>query len=360
MNRVSADRAPIDILRTKIDRIDAEIVRLLNERAGVAREIGDIKRQSQQGVFAPNREERLLDRLVQVNGDVLPKEALIAIYREIISACRSLEANLHIAYFGAEASFTHIASRQRFGASAVYVPQPTQEEVFRHVERGDCQYGVVPIENSTMGVVIESLDLFVRSPLRILGEILLPVVHNLLSKERVEDIRRVYSHRQALMQCREWLRTHLPNAEKLEVSSTSDAAKRSAIEPGSAAIASELASECYNVPVLFRHIEDSTENVTRFFIIGRETVEPTGKDKTSLVFSVRHEVGALVKVLERFAHHGINLATIESRPSRVQKWEYLFFVDVWSHEKEPSLATALNEIKPFCQSLKVLGSYPRG
>jgi len=354
------EHPPLESLRAKIDAVDKEIVRLLNERARLAREVGERKRLSQQDIFAPDREEQLLDRIVQANDNVLPKEALVAIYREIISACRSLEAELRIAYFGAEASFTHIASRQRFGASAIYVPQPTQEEVFRQVERGECHYGVVPIENSTMGVVSESLDLFVRSPLRILGEILLPVVHNLLSKERLEDIRRVYSHRQALMQCREWLNAHLPHAEKMETASTSEAAKRCASEPGSAAIASELAAEYYNVPILFRHIEDSTQNVTRFFIVGRGTVEPTGKDKTSLVFSVKHEVGALVRILERFAHHGLNLASIESRPSRVQQWEYLFFVDVWSHEKEPAMAAALEEIKPLCQSLRVLGSYPRG
>lgn len=353
-------KSSLESLRAEIDRIDAEIVRLLNERARIARQIGEIKRQSQKGAFVPSREEQILDRLVRLNGEALPKEGLIAIYREIISACRSLEANLTVAFFGSEASFTHIASRQRFGASATYVPQPTQEEVFRRVERGECQYGVVPIENSLMGVVSESLDLFVRSPLRILGEILLPVTHNLLSKEPMEKIERVYSHRQALMQCREWLRSHLPHAEKIEVSSTADAAKRCVTESGSAAIASELASEYYGVPILFRHIEDSADNVTRFFIIGRETVEPTGKDKTSLVFSVKHEVGALVRVLERFAQHGLNLAAIESRPSRVQQWEYLFFVDVCSHEKDPEMAAALEEIKPLCQSLKVLGSYPRG
>lgn len=352
--------SPLESLRAEIDRIDGEIVRLLSERAQVARQIGEIKRQSHQGAFVPSREEQLLDRLVQLKGEALPKEGLIAIYREIISACRSLEANLTVAFFGSEASFTHIASRQRFGALATYVPQPTQEEVFRRVERGECHYGVVPIENSLMGVVSESLDLFVRSPLRILGEILLPVTHNLLSREPVEKIERVYSHRQALMQCREWLRTYLPRAEKIEVSSTADAAKRCAVELGSAAIASELASEYYGVPILFRHIEDSSDNVTRFFIIGRETVEPTGRDKTSLVFSVKHEVGALVRVLERFARHGLNLAAIESRPSRIQQWEYLFFVDVCSHEKDPEMAAALEEIKPLCQSLKVLGSYPRG
>jgi chorismate mutase/prephenate dehydratase len=271
-----------------------------------------------------------------------------------------LEAELRIAFFGAEASFTHIASRRQFGSSAIYVARPTQADVFREVERGDCLYGVVPIENSTNGVVIESLDLFARSSLRILGEILLPVAHNLLSNSPMEAIERVYSHPQALAQCREWLNAHLPRVEKFEISSTSEAARRVAQESGSAAIASELAAEKYGVNILHTHIEDSIENVTRFFVIGPHAAEPTGNDKTTLLFSIRDEVGSLVRVLERFSKYGIDLTNLVSRPSRIRSWEYLFFADVSGHVKDASLEAALAEVEQVCLYLKVLGSYPCG
>jgi len=348
-------------LRAEIDRIDADILRLLNERGRVAQEVAHVKRSSNQSYYAPHREEQLLARLRELNRDgSLPDDAIAAIYREIISACRALEAELRIAYLGPEASFTHIASRRQFGSSAVYAPCPTQADIFREVERGAAHYGVVPIENSTMGVVIESLDLFARSPLTILGEILLGVTHNLLSNCSLEAIQRVYSHRQAFAQCREWLAQHLPNVDRFEISSTAEAARRAATEDGTAAIASELAAETYSLTILHRHIEDSPDNTTRFLVVGSHEVEPTGDDKTSLLFTVRHEVGALVRVLNEFAAHGINVMTLQSRPSRIRSWEYLFFADLAGHAKDDAVKAALSQIEPLCLYVKVLGAYPRG
>ena len=348
-------------LRAEIDRLDAEILERLNERGRLALEIGSLKHGDEQPIYAPHRERAVLARLRELNrGGVYPDEAIEAIFGEIISASRALEKPLHIAYLGPEATFTHIAARRKFGVSVVYVPQPTQQEVFREVEGCRCHYGVVPVENSTMGVVIDTLDLFSETSLRICGEVLLPITHNLLSKVPLDKVERIYSHQQAFAQCRGWLQEHLPGAERIALSSTSEAARRAAAEPNTAAIASQLAAETYGLDILAEHIEDRVDNITRFLVVGHHAAEPTGNDKTSIRFMVRHEVGALVRVLERFRDHGINLSSIESRPSRIRSWEYVFYIDVAGHADVAPLAEALREVERECQSLRVLGSYPCG
>jgi chorismate mutase/prephenate dehydratase len=353
-------QASLEELRSGIDRVDGEILALLTRRAELAREVGTLKRQRGERAYAPHREEMLLDRLREMGRDAgLSPEAVTRIFREIISACRALEAPLRVAFLGPEATFTHIATHRHFGSDVHFSPQPTQADVFQQVERERADYGVVPIENSTMGVVGDTLDLFARSGLQICGEILLPVAHHLLGNATLAAVERTYSHRQAFAQCALWLRRHLPNCEQIEVGSTAEAARRAAKEPGAAAIASDLAAELYGLNILAQHIEDSSENITRFLVIGRHIAGRTGRDKTSLLFAVKHEVGALVRVLERFGSHDINLAKIESRPSRIRSWEYLFYVDVEGHTDDESLRAALAEIEAVCQFVKVLGSYPR-
>ncbi|MDA1190579.1 MAG: prephenate dehydratase [Candidatus Poribacteria bacterium] len=348
-------------LRDKIDSLDAQILALLNERGRTAQEIGALKEGNRQAIYAPHRERQVLTRLSELNrGGVYPDGSVRAIFGEIISASRALETPMRVAYLGPEASFCHLAARQKLGASADFLPQPTQREIFREVELRRCDYGVVPVENSTMGIVVDSLDLFASSPLKICGEILLPVTHNLLSKSKLEDVKRVYSHQQALSQCRGWLREHLPGIEQIALSSTSEAARRCVSEVDAAAISSAFAAETYGLDILQDHVEDLAENVTRFLIIGHHCAEPTGEDKTTLRFMLRHEPGALVRVLERFREGGFNVTSIQSRPSRVKTWEYVFFAEVVGHADRQPLKDALVEIQSVCTSVDVLGSYQRG
>ena len=349
----------IERLRKEIDEIDREIVNLLARRAKAAQAIGRIKNDSNMPIYAPARERAVLDNIVAQNEGPLPASSLKSIFREIISACRALEQRPKIAYFGMPASFTHMAALKTFGSECVFVPHNDIRDIFSAVVKGSANYGVVPIESSTGGIVPETVDQFIDSPLLISGEAYLDVHHYLLSKGTLEEVKRVYSHAQPFAQCEQWLRENLPGAELITEASTSHAAQRAAAEgPGAAAISTELAAELYDLNIIAERIEDRAINRTRFWIIGQCENPPTGRDKTSLLFSTRHEAGALYRALETYARHNINLTMIQSRPSPNRPWEYVFFVDFQGHVSEPHVEQALRELERCSQFVRVLGAYP--
>jgi chorismate mutase/prephenate dehydratase len=347
--------------RKEIDQIDDEILRLLNERSKFVIEIGKLKKQSDTdaNLHTPRREAEIVDRLIERNTGPFPNEAIRPVYREIMSASLSLESPQKVAYLGPRATFTHLACIQKFGASPQYVPVNSIKDVFNEVERGRANFGVVPIENSTEGVVNHTLDMFIDSNLLIYGEVLQEVSHHLLSKaSRTEDVKKIYSHPHAIAQCRQWLETNLPHVPVSEVPSTARAAELCADDPSAAAIASELAGQLYGLKTLKSRIEDNINNYTRFLILSQKPPERTGRDKTSIMLSVKDKVGALYDLLRPFASYGLNMTKIESRPSRRKAWEYIFFVDVEGHIEEDRVKKALEEIKGRCLFLKILGSYP--
>jgi chorismate mutase/prephenate dehydratase len=355
------DSQEIQSLRKQIDEVDLQILKLLNRRASLVSEIGKIKLRSKRTVYIPSREHEIFKRLIERNEGPFPSEGVRSVFREIVSASRSLERPLRIAYLGPEATFTHLASLRQFGGSADHLPRPSIGEVFDAVERGGADYGVVPVENSNEGVVSHTLDIFVTSDLTICAEILLPISHDLLSASgRIEKIARIVSHPQALAQCRKWLEKNLPQVPRFEVHSTAVAAKTASEDPTAGAIAGEFAAEYYGLQVVQPKIEDQVNNITRFLVIGRETAPPGPNDVTSVMFSIKKdEVGGLARVLELFANHDVNLCKIESRPMKNHAWEYLFFLDLQGHVSEPSVQKALEEVKERCFFLKVLGSYAR-
>ncbi len=349
----------LDDLRKRIDELDEQLIQLLNERTRMALEIGRLKQERAQEVYVPSREKAVLDRAIRLNEGPLKDESVRAIYREIMSACLSLEYRLKIAYLGPSATFTHQAARARFGGSVEYVACETIGEVFNAVQKQTADYGVVPIENSTEGAVTHTLDEFAGTTLKICSEIYLPIAHHVLAKGTRGDIRRLYSNPQVFGQCRRWLYQHMPEAELIPVSSTARAAEMAAGEEGSGALAGELAAELYGLTVLERDIQDIGGNTTRFLVIGKSYGEPTGNDKTSLLFGVKHRAGALCRTLEVLKKHGLNMTKIESRPSKTKAWEYYFFVDIEGHVAEPRVKTALDELGEHCSVLTVLGAYPR-
>ena len=351
----------INSYRREIDRIDDEIVRLLNERSRHVIDIGQLKKSldTQANLHTPAREAEILDRLCKHNEGPFPNESLRAVYREIMSGSLSLEGPLKVAYLGPRATFTHLACLQKFGSSAQYVPMTSIKEVFNEVERERADFGVVPIENSTEGVVNHTLDMFIDSNLQIYGEVLQEIAHHVLSKaDSLEAVKKIYSHPHVIPQCRHWLETNLPDVPVAEVYSTARAAEICAEDASAAAIASELAGQMYGLKVLKAHIEDNLNNYTRFLILSRTAPERTGKEKTSIMLSVKDKVGALYELLRPFASHGVNLTKIESRPSRRKAWEYIFFVDMEGHMEEAGVKRALGEVKARCLFLKILGSYP--
>ncbi len=346
-------------LRGQIDEIDLQLLAFLNNRARVVQEIGKLKSGDQAGFYAPAREQEIYERLTHLNPGPFPNGAVRSIFREIISASRALEGPVTVAYLGPQATFTHMACTQWFGQSVSDLPVNSIKEVFSEVERGRADFGVAPIENSTEGVINHTLDLFVDSPLQIFGEILLEVSHALLSKSgRMEDIRQVCSHPQALAQCKIFLETHLPHVRITEVGSTARAAELAQDNPEMAAIASELAAQLYHLVIIKNRIEDHLNNVTRFLVISKKYPKRTGRDKTSVLFSTQDRAGALYEMLRPFSEHGVNLTKIESRPSRRKAWEYLFYVDMEGHIEDEVIQCALNDFKPGPITLKVLGSYP--
>ncbi len=347
--------------RKEIDRIDDEIIRLLNERSKNVIEIGRLKKEkdAEANLHTPAREAAIIERLTKQNPGPFPSDAIRSVYREIMSASLSLEGPQKVAYLGPRATFTHMACMQKFGSSAHYVPVNSIKDVFSEVERSRANFGVVPIENTTEGVVNHTLDMFIDSNLLIYGEILQEVSHHLLSKSGLMgDVKKIYSHPHAIAQCRNWLETNLPHVPVAEVTSTARAAEICLDEPDAAAIASELAGQLYGLKVIKARIEDNLNNVTRFLVLSQKAPERTGKDKTSLMLSVKDKVGALYDLLRPFASHGLNMTKIESRPSRRKAWEYIFFVDIEGHIEEDRVNKAVEEIKGRCLFMKILGSYP--
>lgn len=345
--------------RKAIDQIDEKIVELLNERTRHVLAIGHEKRLQGLEIYAPDREKLILERICFLNKGPLTNEALKAIYREIMSSALALEKPLTIAYFGPEATFTHMAAIYRFGSSVQYVPLHTIQDVFEEVERGRADYGVVPVENSTEGVVTSTLDMFIDSDLKIVSEIILPIQHCLLSNYQLPEIKVLYSHPQALGQCRRWISRYLPNIEVIETSSTTRAAELAANNPNSAAIASILAARKYNLCIIAQDIQDTKDNATRFLVLGRHIPQPTGTDRTSLLLSITDRVGALHSTLQPFRRHGINLTKIESRPSKKKAWTYYFFIDIDGHINDSNVQKALAGVKRHCNLVKILGSYPK-
>ena len=347
-------------LRSKIDNLDKKITQLLNMRAKIALDVARQKQKSGISIYAPDRERDVLKKVACLNRGPLNRESMEAIYREIMSSSLALEKPLQIAYFGPEATFTHLAALKRFGSQVKYMPCTSISEVFADVERDASDYGVVPIENSIEGAVSHTLDMLVDSNLKICSQVILDISHNLLSRYAREKIGKVYSISQVFGQCRIWLQQNLPGRELVEVSSTTAAARIAGKEKYSACIASLLAAKVYNLRVVASDIEDSPHNITRFLVVGKTDAVPTGDDKTSILFSVKDKVGALHDMLLPFKKYGINLTKIESRPSKRKAWDYYFFVDLEGHKQNPRVKKALAELESKCKFMKILGSYPLG
>ena len=349
----------LDDLRKRIDELDAEIVRLINERANCAKGIGELKRADGAGAFAPARERAVYERVLELNTGPLSPESIKAIYREIMSGSLALERCPRVAYLGPAGTFTHKAARSKFGGSVEYQPAPSVRDVFLEVSRGHCDYGVVPIENSTEGGVNQTIDCFYETRLKVCSEVYVAVHHNFMAACPRDQVKVIHSHPQVFGQCREWLSANFPRVELAEASSTTAAAERAGQEAGAAAIASDTAAEIYGLEVLERAVEDNPDNVTRFFVLSRQESPRTGSDKTSLMFSISDAPGALYDMLRTFSDRGINLTRIESRPSKKKAWDYYFFVDLVGHSDDPEVGQAIEELSSRCRHLEVLGSYPR-
>jgi chorismate mutase / prephenate dehydratase len=346
--------------RKAIDKLDAQIVHLLNERTRHVLEIGSIKLKAGEEIYAPHRERAVFHRVCKLNNGPITEESLRAIYREIMSSALSLEKSMTIAYLGPEATFTHQAAIRRFGASLRYASQKTIAEVFLEVTKRRADYGVVPVENSTEGVVTHTLDMFVDSDLKIVAQIILPIQHCLVSNCKRDELKKLYAHPQSYAQCRIWVQNNLPHIEVIETSSNARSAELAAKERHSAAIAGVLAAERYGLHILESDIQDNSANATRFLVLGRQCSPPTGRDRTSIMLSITHEVGALYQALSAFRRFKINMTKIESRPSKRKAWEYYFFVDCEGHKEDRKVAKAIAELERQCNFVKVLGSYPNG
>ncbi len=344
--------------RKAIDKLDAQIVRLLNERTRHVLGIGEAKLKAGEEIYAPHRERAVLDRLCKLNEGPITNESLRAIYREVMSSALSLEKTLTIAYFGPEATFTHQAAIRKFGASLNYSAQKTIADVFAEVARHRADYGVVPVENSTEGVVTHTLDMFVDSDLKVVAQIVMRVQQCLMSKGPKRDIKKLFVHPQSLAQCRAWIQNNLPHVEIIETSSNARSAELASKTRNSAALGGALAAQRYGLDVLEADIQDNATNTTRFLVLGRQCSPPTGKDRTSIMFSIPHEVGALHSALGVFRRFRLNMTKIESRPSKRRAWEYFFFVDCDGHYEDKRVAKAIDDLEQHCTFVKVLGSYP--
>ena len=366
-------------VRRQIDALDDSILRLLNSRAQLSKRVGQLKTDGNESIFSPDRERALLNRLLKLNKGPLTQDALEAIYREILSYSKSTMRRLRIAYLGPEFTFTHEAARKKFGTSVDYVPSTTIADVFKEVESEQCDYGVVPVENSIEGAVTYTLDMFIQSELQMYDEIYLRIRHHLLSRsDSIKTVKNVYSNPQAIAQCGLWLRTNLPGARPMWVSSTAEAAKLMGHRAGNGAqtaaefagkisknpkedacIAGLLAADGYKLNVLAKSIEDNPNNTTRFIVIARNQAKPSKNDRTSIVFELHDRIGALYDALLPFRKAKINLTKIESRPSKKRVWSYFFFIDFEGHAQERSVQKALRALRQKCVLLKVLGSYPK-
>jgi chorismate mutase/prephenate dehydratase len=347
-------------LRRRIDAIDEDILRLLNERAGVVLEVAKVKERHQAPLKVPEREAAILKRLLEKNPGPFPAAAVAAVFKEIISASLALEGPVRITYLGPEATFTHLAARRYFGSGCMFLSRGSISEIIASVEKGEAMYGVVPVESAAEGSVAETLDEVAASDLTVCGELVERIHHCLLSKEPdLASVKTVYAHPQAFAQCRRWLQTHLSGAHLTETTSNAQGAKQAARERGTAAIASGLAGDLYGLNQLAGDIEDSATNQTRFWVLSSEARPAGGSDKTSLLVSIKHEAGSLHDMLGVFHSAGINMTRIESRPSRQRPWEYLFFIDLEGHPSDPKVAAALEALERACLWLRVLGAYPR-
>lgn len=350
---------PLNKYRKRIDDIDAKLVKLLNMRAKAAMEIGKVKLKNNQPIFASDREAAVYKKVRGLNKGPIRHEALEAIYREIMSCSLSLEKNLRIAYLGPEATFTHLAAIKKFGSQLSYISCTNISAVFQKVEKDECDYGVVPVENSIEGAVNHTFDLLADSELKICSQIMLDISHHLMSNAAFKDVKIIYSKAEAIGQCRQWINQNMPDVTLVEVSSTTEAAQKAAKTKTGACIASELAAKVYKLRILKSDIQDKQHNITRFLILSKSDVElPTGHDRTSLVFSIRDKVGALHDMLEPFYENKINLTKIESRPLKKKAWDYYFFVDIKGHRSDIKVQKALSELDSMCKFLKILGSYP--
>jgi len=355
--------SPIDALRAKIDSLDLELLKLLNQRARLATEIGKAKKVEQGDFHVPSREQKIYQQLERHNQGPLPNQAVRHIFREIISASLALEKPLQVAYLGPRGTFTHLAGQKFFGYSAELRPVNSIKEVFESVDKGRYAYGVVPVENTTEGIVSHTLDMFVQNQVSITGEILLQVTHDLLSQSNDPGtINKIYSHPQAIAQCRAYLEEHFPTVPVIAVSSTAQAAMMAAEEPGTAAIANEYAASVYYLQVIETSIQDISHNITRFLIIStRETSQVHGEQyKTTVLFSAKDQAGTLFSLLKPFSDHGVNLTKIESRPKRGEPWQYMFFIDVDGYREDPEVAAAIKKLEAKSQYYKVIGSYVKG
>jgi chorismate mutase/prephenate dehydratase len=348
-------------VRERIDALDAEIQRLISERASWAQRVARIKQANPDARFyRPEREAEILRRVKARNQGPLEDEEMARLFREIMSACLALEQPLRIAFLGPEGTFTQTAALKHFGHSVRTVPLASIGDIFREVEAGSCSYGVVPVENSTEGVISHTLDMFMGSPLRISGEVTLRIHHHLMTREPdLGRVTRVFSHQQSLAQCRGWLDRHLPRAERVAMGSNAEAAHLAAETPGGSAVAGEAAAEIYELAILEQNIEDEPGNTTRFLIIGKQDSPSSGQDKTSLLLSCRNEAGGLHGLLQPLMQHGISMTRIESRPSRRGIWEYVFFIDVCGHREDRRVASAFRILEKEATLFKILGSYPK-
>lgn len=354
-------QSELDALRKQIDSIDSDLQQLINQRASLASAVRKAKGQGGSSIdfYRPEREAQVLRAICQRNQGPLSDEEMIRLFREIMSSCLAQQDPLKIAFLGPEGTFSQSACYKHFGHAIRSLPLNTIEDVFTEVENGNADFGVVPVENSTEGAVNNTLDMFIASPLKICGEIELTIHQNLLSQAgSLQQIERVYSHRQSLAQCRGWLRQNLPKAEKIAVASNAEAAKRVQHAPDAAAIASRDAADIYKLQVMHSNIEDRADNTTRFLVIGKHILKASGHDKTSLLMSNQDQPGALYHLIQPLAESGITMTRIESRPSRQGKWDYVFFIDVEGHVEDDNLDSALKQLKPGTTLLKVLGSYP--
>ncbi len=342
--------------RGQIDRIDDDLLKLLNQRAGLAQQIGHLKNGS---VLRPDREAQVLQRMVGANAGPLPANSVTQLFTEIMSHCRALEAPLTVAYLGPAGTFSEAAALKRFGGAVQGEPCVTIDEVFRAVENGAVNFGMVPVENSTEGAIGRTLDLLLQSPLKVCGEVMLAIHQCLLARGcALGDIQTVYSHPQSFGQCQGWLNANLAHAARIQVASNAEAARLAAEQPNSAAIAGSQAAAHFGLSVCVEDIEDDAKNTTRFLVVGNQEVAPSGRDKTSLVMSAANRPGAVHDLLAPLARHGVSMTKLESRPARSGLWEYVFFLDIEGHQSDAKVAAALGELKQIAAFVKVLGSYP--
>lgn len=357
---------PIVKLRERIDTLDEQLLELFNQRAGCAVEVARVKRELNEDpeesieFFRPEREAQVMKRLKALNGGPLSDQEVARLIREVMSACLALEQPLKIAYLGPEGTYTQTAALKHFGHSVSTAPMSSIPDVFAAVESGQTNYGLVPVENSTEGVISHTLDMFIDSSLRVCGEVEIPINHYLASKSQdVSMIRHIYSHQQSFAQCRRWLDQNLPGVERIPVSSNAEAARLASSEDDAAAICGLPAVDIFGLQICYENIEDLSDNTTRFVVIGKQDVAPSGNDKTSLLISTRNIPGALLGLLQPLADHGISMNKIESRPAQGYKWAYVFFIDIDGHQDDTNVINALNELKQQSALFKILGSYPK-